>query len=486
MSGWVSHFRLSGDPFSEDNHSWQLYYGGCYGVASLRLEQAITRQQGHVIVTGPAGTGKSALVRSIVGRIDAYATATISAAERAPAAVIEALLHSREPVDDGFSSTRRRAALLAMIEDAKRLTKPILCIVEDAHLARPGQLKDLISAVNIAPDAHQVLRLVLVGRPALIDTLEARSLAALRTRVVARIDSQALSREEIADYLADRLESAGAATLEELLPPAAIAAIANNCRGVIALCNTITRQALERAASSKTRMVSPELIDQVSEIYSKPEEARGLAHTLRTIPSVITSASVTGLIVLALIVAAAQVRMAGSDPMAVRVTHAQGERSQPALAALSGELLVAQAEVGTEAKAGKQRRSMREKFLAGTPYQVEIKPPPRPAPAAAPALPAPPAALPTVAAKVAPPPAASASPGGSVSLQVGAFRELRSAAELKARVQRAFDDVHISRIESGGEPLYRVRVGQFPDAEATEATKLKLQAAGYPSFRVSD
>ena len=78
MSGWVEHFGFSSDPFSDDPRIWQYYYGADYGPASLRLEHALEAKQGYVAVTGPAGTGKSALMRCVLRRARIYASATIS------------------------------------------------------------------------------------------------------------------------------------------------------------------------------------------------------------------------------------------------------------------------------------------------------------------------------------------------------------------------------------------------------------------------
>ncbi|MCG8672385.1 MAG: SPOR domain-containing protein, partial [Pseudomonadales bacterium] len=181
---------------------------------------------------------------------------------------------------------------------------------------------------------------------------------------------------------------------------------------------------------------------------------------------------------------------------------------------------------------------LRKKFLDGTRYEVQIKPPPRPEPQAvegsgeraraasaalgtgagtqqagtgpgsttplpaptlstsrvdpgagpsfaAPANPVPVPAMPSGTAALTAPQAALPTPAtGELSLQVGAFREIASAIELKTKLLRSFDDVYVSRIESGGEPLYRVRVGRFADRDASMSTKVRLQAAGHPSFTV--
>jgi len=75
---------------------------------------------------------------------------------------------------------------------------------------------------------------------------------------------------------------------------------------------------------------------------------------------------------------------------------------------------------------------------------------------------------------------------GKYALQIGAFRELRSAIALKGRLAATFSDVYVSTVESGGEPLYRIRIGSFSTPEETLPLKMQLQAAGHPSFRVSE
>jgi cell division protein FtsN len=170
---------------------------------------------------------------------------------------------------------------------------------------------------------------------------------------------------------------------------------------------------------------------------------------------------------------------------------------------------------------------MRDTFLAGTPYETEIPPPPRPgaitpspstgirpvppgvaipisppsrhedafpmnvpgdgtAPSSSTPKPPSSSGISSIPAPPAPSVAPSAAPvgKGGVSLQVGAFRELKSAHELRNRLQDKFADVHISTTDSGGDPLYRVRVGRFANDDEANRTKETLQAAGFASFRV--
>ena len=106
------------------------------------------------------------------------------------------------------------------------------------------------------------------------------------------------------------------------------------------------------------------------------------------------------------------------------------------------------------------------------------------APAAA--APAPTPLAPTALKPVAAPVVQTAQAVPEVSLQVGAFRQVESAMSLKNRLLPRFPDTWISRINSGGEALYRVRVGHFFGIEETVSLKAELLAHGFPSFRTTN
>ncbi len=511
---WPAHFGLSQDPFVEE--SLEFYYGARYGVASLRLDQALERQRGFIVITGPAGTGKSALLRSVLRRAPVLAHATVSASRQAPASVIDVLLRSREPMDGPDASTRKRAALLSLIEQAQRSGRPVVCVVEDAHAASTAQLAELLRALAVQPEAQAVLQIVLVGRPALLRTLQAAGLAVLTEHITTRIALEPLSAAEVSEFLTDRLELAGAINIDRILSSQAVAAITRYSHGTPGLCMGLARAAMERTAASGHMTVSAEHVDLAAARYFRQSHGPGRWLAFGSARTWLTSGSVLGIIVLALIVAAAQVRMIGSEQRPIQA--ALGPVPQSPSSPTAFEELA-------------QRASPREEFLAGTPYEVEIKPPPRPdeqakpdqpsrsptaieqmieetdlppAPgsprpgppqrfmgnqpptSAAPAMPAPEPA-PAPLRPPAPPLAGPSAPAPPfISLQVGAFRDIHSARSMERALLTSFPEVYISTIDSGGEPLHRVRVGRFRTPEETLRLKQQLQGAGYPSFRVTE
>jgi len=542
-SGWYGLFGLSSDPFGEE--SGDYYYGSRYGVESLRLEQALEQKRGVVVVTGPAGTGKSALLRCVLSRVQTTAVATVSATERAPASVIEALLGEQDPAGGDTGASHRRARLLAVLHRAQATGRPVVCIVEDAHAANAGQLRELLGALEVTAEAQGVVQLVLVGRPALKETLQSAALRPLKARITARVETAKLCAGEIAEFVMDRLELSGSTAAARIFPPATIAAMHRASGGVIGMDAPLARASLFRAPESASFAVTPEHVAHAMvECESlRPETPPGLLSTIGPLRTWVTSASAVGLVLLALLVAAAQVSMISGPPTPVEaslagIREAAAPIDEPATSN-TGQPVVASSTSGSRADDDAveasdaaalelaQLRSPREQFLEGTPYEVEIAPPPRPGteptssgqpsgepivdmpipgtgapqgiyPAPGTGTDAPP---PRVVQPISPPsqqqmspaPPVQAAPvpasppaGPYVALQVGAFREMRSATSLKKKLSKSFNDVYISTIDSGGDPLHRVRVGRFRTPEETMPLRQRLQTMGYPSFRVTE
>jgi cell division septation protein DedD len=72
------------------------------------------------------------------------------------------------------------------------------------------------------------------------------------------------------------------------------------------------------------------------------------------------------------------------------------------------------------------------------------------------------------------------------AMQVGAYRQAASAEKLKQKLLKSFDDVYVTQVVSGGEPLYRVRVGLGSSHDDLTQLKTNLAKGGYSCFPVSE
>gem|GEM_PF-6768661 len=455
-------------------------------------------------MTGEAGLGKTSLVRSVLARRDLFASASISCAEASPVSVIEQMLMRAEPISGSFSATRRRAALLSMVEQAKLAAKPIVFIIEDAHLADPVQLEDLRVALTLDTAINDVVQVILVGRLKMTETLASRTLRELAAQVVATVTLPRMTTDEAVDFLGDRLADCGVEHSDNVFTHDAVIAIARHSGGIITTCSSLARESCKRAADADAQVVTPDFVadaaavfapatNEESQVLRKPKAYRGIAGPM---------GAMAVILLLALAVAATQVNL--MDPWGNDVADsAAGKTADAAVGSVPDFQLPAAKPSAKQAKSDpaatqhtghKAVSPLREKFLAGTPYEVTITPPEKPqspkhtSTSSGTAKSAEKAA--SGAHKTGAPAASAAKPKplrhGRIALQVAAFRNLASANELKALLGRRFDDVYVSTVVSGGTPLYRVRVGNFREASEVQPLRERLQAAGYASFRVTE
>lgn len=75
---------------------------------------------------------------------------------------------------------------------------------------------------------------------------------------------------------------------------------------------------------------------------------------------------------------------------------------------------------------------------------------------------------------------------GKFTFQVGAFRDLTNAENLRAKLDRDYQNAHIATWNSGNGIYYRVRVGFFTSLEEARKGEEILIKAGYEPFVVAE
>ena len=69
---------------------------------------------------------------------------------------------------------------------------------------------------------------------------------------------------------------------------------------------------------------------------------------------------------------------------------------------------------------------------------------------------------------------------GAFTFQVGAFSSRDNAERLRAKLDLAFTNAHVTRYDRGDAVFYRVRVGRCNDLESAEKYEQHLASSGYP------
>lgn len=316
---YLTFYGLDEDPFALTPDPRFFYHATSHDDASQELLTAIRRREGVVVVTGPAGVGKTTLCRTVIEHLDRrtltsyVATAPQTFDDLATKALVDFGVISREelerrqpPADELLVALREFLLSLAplqafgvlFVDDAQRL--PTSVLREVARLAETG-------------GEERLLQIVLVGNERLERKLRRRELRALAARVSVRCDIEPLEPTEVPSYVVHRLVSAGPNPRADF-SDAAFARIHELSRGLPALVNHLCDRALEIGAASAESVIERETIDEAAKALGvEPPD---------TSAAIFLDALVPGLLVVVFLMAgAAAAAYVFQDRVSSAVTH---------------------------------------------------------------------------------------------------------------------------------------------------------------------
>jgi type II secretory pathway predicted ATPase ExeA len=253
-------FSLSTDPNF-------LYQSASHDRAGQELLSAIRKRNGVAVLTGPLGTGKTTLCRSLVQEIDRR---TVPSLVLEPLQSIDDLLKTML-VDFGVISRDDLAGappiarevltstLTSFLESLVPLQASAVVIIDEAQNL-PVTLLEEIGALLVAGPEARLLQVVLVGQPALRSLLKRSELRLLNARVARQTELGPLGADEISGYVMHRLSIAGANTRIEF-NDAAVAHLYKLSAGVPRVVNLLCDRAMTRGQQSSAAVIDGALIE---------------------------------------------------------------------------------------------------------------------------------------------------------------------------------------------------------------------------------
>jgi general secretion pathway protein A len=209
---YEQHFGLTDRPFAltPDPRFW--FDTATHRKAMSYLGYGLQQGEGFIVITGDIGAGKTTLVGHLIGRIDPARIAVIKIVSTAVEAddLLRTVAHGLSVEGEGLS----KAELLKQIErglhGVARTGKRILLIVDEAQALPVSALEELRMLSNFQAGGHAMLQILLLGQPEFRDRLSGSDrLEQLRQRVIAVHHLDPMGEDEVAAYIAHRLQVAG-------------------------------------------------------------------------------------------------------------------------------------------------------------------------------------------------------------------------------------------------------------------------------------
>ena len=261
---YKSFFNLKTNPFGSSPDPRFMYMMPHTREALATLEYGISAHKGFIVLTGEVGTGKTTLLRRALASLD-QSRVFSSFVFNPRLDVLDFLEFILS--DFGISpQNRTKSGMLIQLNRwmIERLRREETCVivVDEAQNLEWELLEEIRLLTNLETSTEKLVQIVLSGQPELEEKLRAPDVRQLRQRIALWARTHAITSEQTANYVAQRLLIAG--TSERIFSDDAVAAIHRASRGIPRLINLICEHALILAYVEQLHEVPEALIQAVA------------------------------------------------------------------------------------------------------------------------------------------------------------------------------------------------------------------------------
>lgn len=264
---YKSFYHLRLNPFEITPDPAFLFPTTRHNEALASLYYGVTARKGFVVLSGEVGTGKTLLLRSLLGLLQQrnVAFALVFNPTLSPVEFLRYIAGDFGVQANGRAKDELLQSLNAFLLARHRQKLTTLLVVDEAHHLSRELLEEIRLLTNLETAKEKLLQIILAGQPELDNKLDSFDLRQLKQRIALRCHLDALSLEETRKYILRRLEIGGRLpTGPELFPGPTLSAIFRHSRGIPRLINTICENALIAGYARRAEMISPEMVDDVA------------------------------------------------------------------------------------------------------------------------------------------------------------------------------------------------------------------------------
>jgi TonB family protein len=261
----LEHFGVRELPFGVTPNPSFLFSSRTHRAALESMIQSIEWNLGFTVLLGEPGTGKTTLLLQLLKQYrDSARTAFIFQTQGRRFDLLHLLASELELPDSNGDEVLLHQRLREMLADEALVGRKVLVIVDEAQNLNQTSLEAVRLLSNFETASSKLLHIILAGSARLGETLQGPDLLPLAQRVMTICRLERFTAEEVKDYVAFRLETAGCRAAKSVFTSEALAVIAEESGGVPRLINSICYRSLSTAFAERERQVTTRMVWQAA------------------------------------------------------------------------------------------------------------------------------------------------------------------------------------------------------------------------------
>jgi len=209
---YLNQFGFQEKPFHITPNPRFIFLSKNHKDAFAHLLYGIRQRVGFLSLTGEVGTGKTTVLRTLLGQLDDedYSLALILNPCLSALELMETIHHEFSiATPDGLNLVQLHASLNRFLLNQREQGKTVVLVVDEAQNLAPAVLEQLRLLSNLETETDKLIQMVLVGQPELEVLFDRPDLRQLRQRLVVRYRLLPMDAEDTETYIRHRLKVAG-------------------------------------------------------------------------------------------------------------------------------------------------------------------------------------------------------------------------------------------------------------------------------------
>ena len=267
-------YSLKFNPFSPQIPAEALWTPPSIESFCWRIEQQVG-EGGFALASGDPGTGKSAALRLLAGRLGQMRDLTVGILTRPQAALADFYRELGDLFGVPLSPHNRWASAKVLREKWRNhidtsLFRPVL-LVDEAQEMAPAVFSELRLLSSADLDSRSILTIILAGDGRLINKLDSPELLPLASRIRSRLRTEALPPKQLLECLNHLLNAAGN---PKLMNPTLAQTLCEHAAGNLRLLMNMANDLLNAALRQEREQLDEKLFFEVFATAPKPATKR--------------------------------------------------------------------------------------------------------------------------------------------------------------------------------------------------------------------